>query len=632
MQGALLSLLCLAGSAVAAPHARWNYAVKEVHNPPGAWRKVAAAPADHVMSISIGLKQHRFSELENHLTKSSDPSHKKYGAHLSAEEVRKLVQPSDETSSAVHEWLAQHGIESESLTYSPARDWISVRLPLEKVEQLLDTEYAVYEHSEDGDMLVRTPEWSLPRHLHEHIDVVQPTNSFFRPEMRIKNALSRRDKLVKEVDTFPLAQNTVAMGMDVQVDNSNPDISKVCNETFVTPTCLRTLYGTIDYKPQALDKNHVGINNFLGEVNNRSDTNLFLKQFRPEAAGAGNQFKTIVINNGNNYQGQENATRLAAGADIEGDLDSETVLGVAWPTRLTTYNTGGSPPFVPDLNTPTDTNEPYLDWVNAVLAMDDLPYTISTSYADDEQTVPFSYANRACNGFAQLGARGISLFFGSGDYGVGKTAYCYTNDGKNTSSFLAEFPTTCPYVTAVGATKQFNPEVVAVDNRNGFVSGGGFSNYFSRPKYQKQAVDAYVKSLGTQFEGLYNKTGRGYPDVAAQGYRFAVVWNGTVLTVDGTSASTPLFTAVITLVNDALLASGKPTLGFLNPWLYAEGYKALTDVTIGSAIGCGGSGFPATKGWDAVTGFGTPIFKKLVDSAKQFGDSFHSKTDAGPGV
>lgn len=73
------------------------------------------------------------------------------------------------------------------------------------------------------------------------------------------------------------------------------------------------------------------------------------------------------------------------------------------------------------------------------------------------------------------------------------------------------------------------------------------------------------------------------------------------------SASSPTAASVISLVNDALLAADKPVLGFLNPWLYAGGYKAFTDITAGSAVGCDTSGFPAKEGWDAVTGFGTPV-------------------------
>jgi tripeptidyl-peptidase-1 len=57
--------------------------------------------------------------------------------------------------------------------------------------------------------------------------------------------------------------------------------------------------------------------------------------------------------------------------------------------------------------------------------------------------------------------------------------------------------------------------------RDLYSSGSGFSDYFPRPSYQKKVVPAYVKSLGDEYAGLYNKEGRGYPDIAAQGLYFA---------------------------------------------------------------------------------------------------------------
>jgi tripeptidyl-peptidase-1 len=65
--------------------------------------------------------------------------------------------------------------------------------------------------------------------------------------------------------------------------------------------------------------------------------------------------------------------------------------------------------------------------------------------------------------------------------------------------------------------------------------------------------------------------------------------------------------SILSLVNDALISSGKPPLGFLNPWLYSKGYKGFTDVVGGRADSCGTAGFPITKGWDPSTGFGTPV-------------------------
>lgn len=138
--------------------------------------------------------------------------------------------------------------------------------------------------------------------------------------------------------------------------------------------------------------------------------------------------------------------------------------------------------------------------------------------------------------------------------------------------------------------------------------GAGFSNYFRRPNYQDEIVGAYLKTIGESFHGLYNATGRAYPDIAAYSTKYVQIWNGTQLIIDGTSASTPTMAATISLVNDALIAAGKPVLGWLNPWVYKRGgHRGFVDITSGSSSGCNTTGFPAAPGWDAVTGFGTPV-------------------------
>ena len=113
---------------------------------------------------------------------------------------------------------------------------------------------------------------------------------------------------------------------------------------------------------------------------------------------------------------------------------------------------------------PTDTNEPYLTWVNYALEQADLPQVLSNSYGDDEQSVPYSYAKRVCSGFAQLGARGISVLFSSGDAGVGSNGTCFSNTDPTKEMFIPNFPTSCPWVTSVGGTQgtsaqSFLPEV-----------------------------------------------------------------------------------------------------------------------------------------------------------------------------
>jgi len=605
----MLSAFFLAvGLASALPSAsRTNYAVKERHVVPRAWTSVGRAPATERIHLQIGLRQG--SRIEEHLVEISDPNHARYGQHLSADEVDAIIAPSRDSVDLVSEWLEEHGL-TEGAKFTPAKDWVHLVIPIEKAESLLQTKYESYEHR-NGGSISRAKEWSLPEHLHEHIDVIQPTTSFFRPE---REARTFNPHLGPEVaSSWWEAKGKHQYGPGSSSAAAG-NISAICNATFTTPECIRTLYGTIDYKPQAAGKNAIALANYLNETNNRNDTHQFLQLFRPEAAGAADTFDIVTIANAPNPQGPYTPAQIAAGTNIEGNLDVQQILSIGYPTPLTAFSTGGSPPFIPDANEDTNTNEPYLVFLNYILAQKSIPQVLSTSYGDDEQTVPLSYADRVCSGFAQLGARGVSVLFSSGDSGVGANGTCISNiDGK--AQFIPEFPTSCPWVTSVGGTKNFQPEVAV----SRFGSGAGFSNYFGQPSYQSAAVNAYVAGLKGLYDGLYNKSGRAYPDVAAQGNHDALVWNSIVRTVGGTSASSPTFAAVISLVNDALIAAGRPPLGFLNPWIYGGAYKALTDITEGSSIGCNSSGFPAAVGWDAVTGYGTPNFKKLVAAAFQKG-------------
>jgi tripeptidyl-peptidase-1 len=216
------------------------------------------------------------------------------------------------------------------------------------------------------------------------------------------------------------------------------------------------------------------------------------------------------------------------------------------------------------VHTLDNTNEPYLEWANFALAQSSLPQVISTSYGDDEQSVPRSYATTVCGLFAQLGARGVSLLFSSGDYGIGADGTCYSNDGKDTPTFLPVFPASCPYATAVGGTRNL-PEIVVYNPESPYISGSGFSNYFTRPSYQDGVVPPYISRLNGKHDRLYNKSGRAFPGISAQGFHFVIIWNGTLHRMDGTSCSGPAASSVISVVNDTLIAAGKPVLGFLNP-------------------------------------------------------------------
>lgn len=122
--------------------------------------------------------------------------------------------------------------------------------------------------------------------------------------------------------------------------------------------------------------------------------------------------------------------------------------------------------------------------------------------------------------------------------------------------------------------------------------------------------------------GIYNRAGRGYPDLSANGQNIAFVTQETKGVTDGTSASSPLVAAIFNRINEERISIGKPPVGFINPAIYSHP-EAFTDITkgdqrLGGIIdgrfhNCGNNGFNATEGWDPVTGLGTPIYPKLLE-------------------
>ena len=88
--------------------------------------------------------------------------------------------------------------------------------------------------------------------------------------------------------------------------------------------------------------------------------------------------------------------------------------------------------------------------------------------------------------------------------------------------------------------------------------------------------------------------------------------DGNFSLIFGTSASSPTFGSIVTIINEYRAAIGKGSVGFLNPTLYANP-GAFFDITVGGNRGCGTPGFESTEGWDPVTGLGTPNTPKLLE-------------------
>jgi uncharacterized protein (TIGR03437 family) len=273
-------------------------------------------------------------------------------------------------------------------------------------------------------------------------------------------------------------------------------------------------------------------------------------------------------------------------------------------------------------------------------------------YAIDQNLAPvLSMSFGACEAFSQISyravaqqanAQGITFLVASGDLGAATCDHA-SPVAQASKGAHASFPAGLPEITSVGGT-MFNegdsrywsnnntasaasalsyiPEVAwneSASHGSLFTSGGGPSQYFSKPFWQ----------VGP---GVPDDHFRDTPDIslaAALGHDpYLAIWRGNLVAVGGTSASAPTFAGIVALLNQSLVTRnliGQPGLGNINPALYrlAQSAKdAFHDITTGdNFVPCtqgsadcvnGALGYPAGPGYDMATGLGSVDAAKLV--------------------
>ncbi|KZT71791.1 family S53 protease-like protein [Daedalea quercina L-15889] len=562
----MLSSILLAswvfGMALASPLKRGLQAHESRAKPPGGYTLTGPAPSDTLLSLRLALVQNDAAGLVDTLYDVSIPSSTNYGGYLSKEEVEAFIAPTADSVSAVNAWLSDNGISSS--TISPTGDWLLIQVPVSKADDLLDAQFSVFTHAATNKQTIRTLAYSIPTDLVGHLDLVHPTVSF----------------------PNPYGHPPVVYSPQVESTRSDYAASQ-CNISAITPACLQYLY-SLPTTP-ATHGSALAVTGYVGQWPQRADLATFLGEYRADISPS-TTYNLVSLNGGIDPQN--------GSAGIEANLDIQYTVGLATDVPVTFISVGGS-------SDDTDFTDELLDTALYMIGLGSPPQVMTTSYGVDEYLISEKLAYNLCGTYAQLGARGVSILFASGDGGV--SGGHYPADGCTT--FIPTFPSGCPYVTSVGGT--INIPQTAVN-----FSGGGFSNYWARPSFQSVAVPAYLALYGSKpmDAGLYNASGRGIPDVAAYAVDFDVVLDGATEPVSGTSCASPTFATTIALANDALLAAGRPVLGWLNPWLYAEGWQGLTDITTGNNFACSDftTGFEAAVGWDPVTGLGTPDYAALL--------------------
>jgi len=257
---------------------------------------------------------------------------------------------------------------------------------------------------------------------------------------------------------------------------------------------------------------------------------------------------------------------------------------------------------------------------------------ISQSWATTENTLFGKSSEFVLDKFEtfykQAAKAHVSIFASAGDSGtanpdVAGNIYPFPTVG---------YPASSPYVTAVGGTSlyadtkgNYQSERVwndlATQGADFSATGGGVSQFFKEPDYQKDTLPGSTQKV--------LKDHRGLPDISynADPYTSVPVYlgflggaNNAFYLFGGTSEGAPQWAGITADANQF----AHHALGFLNPALYRigknsyEAKESFHDITVGNNGTDKMIGYPATPGWDASTGWGTPKVAELVEELAHY--------------
>ena len=176
------------------------------------------------------------------------------------------MAPHPDSVEAVNSWLEYHDIDPLNSVYrSGSGDWVTFRIPVDLAEKMLGAKYNIYRHTTSGEEVVRTLSYSLPKELHNHVDVISPCTYFGTVRsMRVTSFLQPTPHDIVQ-DTSSVPEGTLA---------------RSCNET-ITPACLRALYNTSSYVPVSTNVNKLAVAGYLDEFANYADLQVgnLLREF-----------------------------------------------------------------------------------------------------------------------------------------------------------------------------------------------------------------------------------------------------------------------------------------------------------------------------------------------------------------
>lgn len=535
------------------------------------------------ITLVLRLSEAQQADLANLLAEQQDPESPNYHQWLTPEEFAQRFGAAPDDIARISDWLRQQGLQV--LSVARARNSIQVRGTVQAVRQAFSTE--IHRYRDGGEP-----------HFANSTDPAIPAD------------LSMMIAAIQGLDDFRMEPRNVAARLNTPVEPKY----NVGSSRRLSPADFATIYNV---RPLY----NLGLDGSGQKIVVAGQTAIDLADFRTfrTTFGLAQNDPQIVLVPGFPNPG------VSTDDLSEANLDLQWAGGIAPNAQLLYVYSGNV--------------------MNAVrYAIDqNLAPVISVSYGLCEQRTSSASMNAYQSWARQANAQGITWVNAAGDSGGPD---CFRNP-PDFAGLAVDAPASVPEVTAIGGTTlsginssnwsvtngskgesalSYIPETAWNDSFGSYIAagGGGSSTSFPKPSWQ----------IGT---GVPDTTGRKVPDISLAAspntLAYVVYVSGAQTPLGGTSAGTPAFAAILSLLNQYLVQTGQSAgLGNINPRLYTlaqttpsvfhdiiNGNNIVRTTCAVNVINCGAGdwGYSAAFGYDLATGLGSINAFNLVTSWSQ---------------
>lgn len=355
---------------------------------------------DYVHQVIFVIRQKNMDKLTEILHDISNPSSDNYGKHMTKEEIR-IMTSNQDGHDAVMSYLQSNGVT----VFHDVLDgeFITASAPIFIWEKTFDTEFFSYHQRQrngNTDIFVRADKYSVPIELDDHLQSVF-------------NTIQLPYQLSGDIKNFIIETEEPSQKFSTQVINGFV--------TYTTPQRLRTAYNMSDSAGSIQSTQAVYAT--IGQYFSPTDLSVFQKLAQlPNRTVA-----SVPYGFSSDKVCRENANNC-----VEGNLDIQYIMSMS-PISPTTY---------------WYSNDGFMRWLFNVAVSKVPPLVLSMSYGADESLMSNDEMENFMTFALKLSTGGTTIVVAAGDDGAVAHA-----GGALNCAYSPSFPSTCPYVTSVGATQ-----------------------------------------------------------------------------------------------------------------------------------------------------------------------------------